>query len=127
MIISGSSWSTASLNPQARDVAESKADRNRDQRLLADLPRNGSGRATTRIHDVLRHSARLRPSLLCRFACIAQCFFCLIGARRGSILNCLLCLSGRCGGGSRGALHALAECPSGFCHARLQVSYISLW
>jgi hypothetical protein len=31
-------------------------------------------------------------------------------------------LTGRCGGGSRGALHALADCLSGFCHARLRAS-----
>jgi hypothetical protein len=37
-----------------------------------DLQRNRFGRATTRINDVLRHSACLRPSLLCRLARIAQ-------------------------------------------------------
>src|SRR6266478_5129997 len=72
------------MNPQTRHVAEREADQNRNQWVLADLPRNGSGRATTRIHDVLRHSARLRPGLLCRFACIAQHFFRLTDRRRGS-------------------------------------------
>ena len=31
-------------------------------------------------------------------------------------------LTGRCGGGSRGALRALADCLSGFCQARLRAS-----
>jgi hypothetical protein len=81
------------VNPPARNVAECTPDQNSEQWVLADLPRNGTGRATTRINDVLRHSARLRPSLLCRFARLAQHFFCLTGCRRGSrgsILNYLL-------------------------------------
>src|SRR5271169_3191901 len=40
--------------------------------------------------------------------------------RRGSILNQFFGLTGRCGGGSRAALHALADCLSSLCHARLQ-------
>jgi len=65
----------SSVNPAARDVAERAGDQNSDQWGLADLPRNGTGRTTTRIDDVLRHSARLRPSLLCGFARIVQHFF----------------------------------------------------
>jgi hypothetical protein len=49
-------------NPRACDVAEREADQNREQRVFVDLPRNRSGRATTRIDGVLRHSACLRPS-----------------------------------------------------------------
>jgi hypothetical protein len=78
--VDDSSRSTApSVNPQTRDVAEREADQNRNQWVLADLPRNGSARATTRIHDVLRHSARLRSGLLCRLACVAQHFLGLTG------------------------------------------------
>jgi len=78
------------VNAQARDVAEREANQNRHQRLLVDLPRNGSGRSTTRIHDMLSNSARLRPSLLCRFSRVAQHFFRLTDCRRGrlgSVLN----------------------------------------
>src|SRR6202011_6285944 len=59
------------LNPQARDVAEREADQSHHQRPLLDLLRNRFGGATTRLNDVLRHPARLRPSLLCRFARVA--------------------------------------------------------
>jgi hypothetical protein len=38
-----------SVNPPARNVAQRAADQNRNHWVLADLPRNGSGRAATRI------------------------------------------------------------------------------
>jgi hypothetical protein len=116
------------VNPPASEVAEREANQNRTAiNGFPSICRETDLAATTRIYDLLRHSARLRPSLLCRLARIAQHFFRLTDRRRGSlgsVLNNLLGLTGRCGGGSRGALHALAECLSGLSHARLQVSHI---
>jgi hypothetical protein len=74
-VLSQDTGPPASVNPPARNVAECAADQNRNYLVLADLSRKGTGRATTRINDVLRHTARLRPSLPCRVAGIAQHFF----------------------------------------------------
>ena len=94
LIVSDSCRSFAFLtDPQTREVAEREADQSHHQRPLLDLLRNRFGGATTRVNDVLRHPARLRPSLLCRFACVAQHFSCLTGCchgSRGSILNYFL-------------------------------------
>src|SRR4029077_10622205 len=115
------------MDPQTRKVAEREAHQSHRQRPLLDLLRNRFGGATTRINDVLRHSARLRPSLLCRFARVAQHFSCLTGhchGSRGSILNYVLGLAGCGGGSSRGAFDVLADCFSGLCHARLHAPWI---
>jgi hypothetical protein len=75
--------------------------------VLANLPRNGSGRATTRINNLLRHVARLRPGLLGCFSRIGQRFIRLTDrgySGLGSILNDLLGVTGRRGAGRRGAL-----------------------
>lgn len=95
--------------------------------MLADLPRNGFGRAPTRINDVLRHFACLRPSLLGCFTRVAKHFVRVTGGRRssrGSIRNDFLGVPGRCGGGRRGALYPLADCLPGLCHARRYAFWI---
>jgi hypothetical protein len=40
------------VNPPARGVAERAADQNSDQWVIADLPRNGSGRTMPRIEKL---------------------------------------------------------------------------
>src|ERR1700756_2157594 len=84
LIVTSSSKSTASLNPQARDAAEREADQSHHQRPLLDLLRNRFGGSTARTNDVLRHPARLQPSLLCRVARVAQHFSRLTGSLYGS-------------------------------------------
>src|ERR1700719_4105852 len=101
------------MNPQTREVAEGEADQSHHQRPLLDLLRNRFGGATTSINDVFRHPARLRPGLLCRFACVAEHFCYLTGRSHGSggsILNYFLGLAGCGGGDSRGAFDVLADC-----------------
>src|SRR5271166_5621179 len=62
----------AAVDPSSRDIAKREAGHNGHQRLPVDLPGNGTGRATTRIYDIFRLGASLRPSSLCRFTCIAK-------------------------------------------------------
>jgi hypothetical protein len=101
--------------------------------LVISLPRSLSivaARRTTPLLVVVSRSdwifsVMLRPSLLCHFTRVTQHFFRLTDRRRGSrgdILNYSLGLTGRCGCGSSGALYPVADCLSGRCHARLQVS-----
>src|ERR1700757_3452848 len=128
LIVSDSCRSFAFLtDPQTHEVAEREADQSPHQRPLLDPLRNRFGGATTRLNDVLHHSARLRPSLLCRFARVAQHLSCLAGRRHGSrcsILDYFLGLAGCGGGSSRGAFDVLADRFSGLCHARLHAPLI---
>src|SRR3984893_5791169 len=89
------------MNPQTREVAEGEADQSHHQRPLLDLLRNRFGGATTRLNDVLHHSARLRPALLCRVARVAQHFSCLAGRRHGSRCSILYYFLGLAGCGGR--------------------------
>jgi hypothetical protein len=121
------SWSTASMKPPTRDVAERTVDQYGHQRVLVDLPRNRSVRVMSRVHDVCHRLARLRPGLSCRYTHTAEDFLRLTGDRRrtrGRVLYRFLGVASSCDGGRSCASHVLADCLSGLCYPRRQASCV---